>query len=217
MNLHAKSGFSIFMPLSRFNVPVIFCLLWLAVVGLGIGAISRYERTPGKTGAPPPSWPAEAGVARDEHLPTLLVFAHPQCPCTRATIEELNRMLVKCRGRVAVRVMFMTPEDAREEWTRSNLWKSAAAIPGVSVEIDGDGKIARKFGVETSGHAVLYDAHGALLFQGGITASRGHVGGNAGEVAILSRLLAGTAGADRTAVFGCSLFNSKREPTERAD
>jgi hypothetical protein len=205
------------MLLFRFNIRILLCLLWLTVVGVGLAAMAGYERRPGNAGTAPPSWPAGEGVVRDANLPTLLVFAHPQCPCTRATIEELNRLLVKCRGRVAVRVLFLAPEDATEDWTRSALWKSVASIPGVSVEIDDDGKTARKFGVETSGHVVLYDARGELLFQGGITASRGHAGDNAGEDAILSKLLTGTGETDRTAVFGCSLFNPKRASTGGVD
>jgi len=41
------------------------------------------------------------------------------------------------------------------------------------------------FGAETSGDVLLYDIHGAIAIQGGITGSRGHAGDNAGENTIL--------------------------------
>lgn len=214
MGSHAPPR-GISMLFSRFNIQVLFCVLWLAVVVAGMAAMARYEQAPGKPGVAPQSWPAEAGAAGN--LPTLLVFAHPQCPCTRATIGELNRLLVKARGRVAVRVVFFAPENATEDWTRSDLWQSAASIPGVSVEMDRDGKMARQFGVETSGQAVLYDAGGQLLFQGGITAGRGHAGDNEGENAILAKLLTAPGRTDRTAVFGCSLFHANRASAKGAN
>ena len=62
---------------------------------------------------------------------------------------------------------------------RCHSWRSAAAIPGVTVHVDHDGGEARRFGAETSGFVVLYDAHGELLFAGGITTGRGQAGDNA--------------------------------------
>ena len=74
---------------------------------------------------------------------------------------------------------------------------------------DLDGAEARRFGAETSGHTLLFDLDGNLLFSGGITQSRGHAGGNAGESAIVSLVNTRTADRARTLVFGCSLFDRK--------
>jgi hypothetical protein len=52
---------------------------------------------------------------------------------------------------------------------------------------------------------VLYNAAGALLFSGGITAARGHEGDNAGREMVLAHLAANDAGR-RAPVFGCPLF-----------
>jgi hypothetical protein len=51
-----------------------------------------------------------------------------------------------------------------------------------------------------------------LLFSGGITASRGHAGGNAGESAIVALVNHQTPAQTETLVFGCALAN--RGPTE---
>jgi hypothetical protein len=86
------------------------------------------------------------------------------------------------------------------------LRRSAAEIPGVSVLSDPDGAEARRFGAQTSGHTLLFDHTGRLLFSGGITQSRGHAGDNAGESAIVSLINTQAADQTKTQVFGCSLF-----------
>ena len=42
--------------------------------------------------------------------------------------------------------------------------------------------------------------------SGGITGSRGHVGDNAGQAALIDLLGRGAADRSRTSVFGCPLF-----------
>ena len=46
--------------------------------------------------------------------------------------------------------------------------------------LDPGGAEARRFGVATSGHVLLYDTRGDLIFSGGITPGRGEQGDNAG-------------------------------------
>jgi hypothetical protein len=79
---------------------------------------------------------------------------------------------------------------------------------------DEKGTEAAKFVAETSGHTLVFDREGTLLFSGGITASRGHAGDNAGESAVLAALRGETMAQLRTPVFGCLLQkrNSATEP-----
>ena len=135
------------------------------------------------------------------------MFAHPHCPCTEASVGELNRLLVRCQGPVAVHVLFIQPRDVTEDWTKSSLRKSAEAIPGTDVQLDPDGKEAHRFGAESSGYVVLYDADGQLLFNGGITGARGHAGDNAGENVVVALLNGQHVELKHTSVFGCSLHN----------
>ena len=108
-------------------------------------------------------------------------------------------------GKVNAYVLFVKPENAERGWDDTDLRSSAAAIPGVSVMTDEDGKEAERFGAKTSGHTVVFGSNGILAFSGGITASRGHVGSNAGENAVLALLTERSAERARTPVFGCSL------------
>jgi hypothetical protein len=182
------------------------CLLWLTAVGGGFAILLRYQNAGGAAGSTPSQWPSAAHIALDHNRPTMIMFAHPQCPCTRASMEELNRILAQCSGKVATHVLFFKPSGFSDGWVRTGLWPSAAAIPGVAVQEDGDGAQARLFGAETSGYLVLYDPQGRLLFKGGITGSRAHAGDNAGENAVVSLLTGHAADLTQTPVYGCSLL-----------
>lgn len=184
-----------------------FCAIWLLLVGAGFVFVLNYQTTAGVAGRAPQQWPAQARVALDPREDTLVMFAHPRCPCTRASLEELNRLMAHAQGKLTVHVLFFRPSEFPEDWAHTDSWRSAAAIPGVKVQEDLDGAQARLFGAETSGYVLLYDTAGKLLFNGGITGSRGHAGDNAGEQSVLALATGGAAGlTNTTPVFGCSLL-----------
>src|SRR3712207_4573180 len=129
------------------------------------------------------------------------MLAHPHCPCTRASINELARLMTQARGRVTAYVLFVKPEGFSDSWVQSDLWASAAAIPGVTPVLDDGGVEAARFRAATSGQTALYDAAGSLIFRGGITSARGHEGDNAGREAIVSLLTSDEAEEHDTPVF----------------
>ncbi len=65
---------------------------------------------------------------------------------------------------------------------------------------------AGRFGVKGSGHVLLYQPSGRLVFSGGITPSRGHEGDNPGRAAVISLVLQGRSPVNRTPVYGCPLL-----------
>ena len=193
-------------------------LLWLGLVGVGLGIVWDYENRPGSAAAAPPFWPAESQLQRAPDRPTLVMLAHPRCPCTRASLGELALLMAHSQGLVKASVLFYKPAGEPDEWAKTDLWQSAAAIPGVTVLPDDDGRAARWFNSTTSGQVVLYDAKGRLLFSGGITGSRGHSGDNDGRSAVVALLTRGAAERSRHSVFGCALFaesgTSKQEDVQ---
>jgi hypothetical protein len=195
---------------------VVAGILWLSVVGFGLHKIWRYENDPGISLSAPAQWPADSQISPAHSQATLVMFAHPQCPCTRASVGELALLMANCQGRLTAYVLFFKPKDFPADWEKTDLWHSAAAIPGVSVLQDEDGLEARRFHGATSGHTLLYDAEGQLLFSGGITASRGHSGDNVGRSAIISLLTEGKAEQKETFTFGCSLYDATSECGEGA-
>jgi len=185
-----------------------FGSLWLLAVGTGFALVLNYQNTGGRAGTAPEHWPSGTQIMLDSKQYTLVMFAHPRCPCTRASLEELNRLLAQSRGRVAAQVVFFKPVTNSNDWQQTDLWRSATAIPGVAVHEDLNGAQARLFGAETSGYVLLYDTNGQLLFRGGITGSRGHAGENAGEDAVASILAGNAVSLTQTPVYGCSLLGN---------
>ena len=191
----------------------LFAIIWIATVALGIRVLFHYENTPGRVGALPRAWPA-AQIERASDRPTLVMVAHPHCPCTAASVGELAQIMARLPGGVAAYVLFVKPKGAGRDWEDTDLRHSAEAIPGVKVAFDPDGLEARRFGAETSGHTFLFGVDGHLLFSGGITGSRGHAGDNAGKSALVALFNNETPTRTQTLVFGCSLANrTQTEPT----
>jgi hypothetical protein len=192
---------------------VLLCgvMSWLLVIGFGLRILWGYENTPGVTAQAPRRWPVESKIQPARDHATLVMLAHPHCPCTRASMAELASVMAHSQGRLSAFVLFIKPAGFSASWEMTDLWNTAAKIPGVRAIVDDDGAEAERFHAVTSGQTVLYDADGQLLFSGGITGSRGHVGDNAGRSAIVSLVNAGVTERSETLVFGCPLFdpNSK--------
>jgi hypothetical protein len=177
-------------------------------VAYGLSRLWKYESRPGTAAAAPVRRPVELDPVLSSGRPSLLVFLHPHCPCSRATVAELDKIMADCDGRLSATVFVLRPASMSSGWEKTDLWTDAAAIPGVRVVCDEASVVARRFGAATSGQALLYAADGRLLFSGGITESRGHVGDNAGADAVRKLTLNPNSppeGVLYTDVFGCSL------------
>jgi hypothetical protein len=179
----------------------LFATTWIVAVALGLRTLFSYESTPGSVGALPPMW-AALHLERAKDRPTLVMVAHPQCPCTNASMGELAQLMAHLKGKVRAYVLFVEPQNAGPDWRETGLRHSADAIPGVQVVFDRGGIEARRFGAETSGHTFLFGPDGRLLFSGGITASRGHAGDNPGEDAIIALVNHEPPARSKTLVFG---------------
>ena len=181
--------------------------LWLAGVAAGLFWLTDYAYHANPQAHAQTHWPADTGIQPAPDKPTLLLVGHPQCPCTRATLGELDRLLARRADKLKVQVLFYQPAGVPNDWVKTDLWQSAAAIPGISVIADWEAREARRFGASTSGEVLLYDPQGRLLFQGGITGSRGHAGDNLGRQAIETYLDTGHLPVSQTPVFGCVIWS----------
>ena len=182
-------------------------VVWLAGVVSGLFVVSSYDNRPGAAATPPQHWPTHTSLVAAADRPTLVFLAHPQCTCTRASLDELAEVLARAKNRPKTYILFLRPLTVDAGWEQTDLWRRARALPDLTVLRDDDGVEARRFGVETSGQTLLY-AGGSLAFSGGITGSRGHAGTNAGETALIALLTRGDADRRGTSVFGCPLFAS---------
>ncbi|AIE87124.1 hypothetical protein [Fimbriimonas ginsengisoli] len=183
------------MQAKRLTWPIL--VLWGAFVLSGFAALAVRESSPG-AGAQPPKAEAARGKCR------LLVFIHPECPCSRSTLAELDRLLSAAPTRPITEVYVYAPHTESRGWAMGSLYKQAVAIRFTEVRLDPDGDIAKRYKVQTSGQTVLYSPKGVLLFSGGITASRAHEGDNDGRDAILAFLAGTGSNVTSTPVYGCS-------------
>jgi hypothetical protein len=136
----------------------------------------------------------------------LVMTIHPHCPCTRASVTELNNLMALLRGNnVKGYVLAVKPAEFPDEWVNTESYRNAGRIPGVEVLLDVDGTESGRLGAATSGQVLLYDPEGRLLFAGGLTPDRGHLGDSPGRQRIVSLVKTGTADAKDSLVFGCSL------------
>ena len=191
----------------RVWVPVLGTI-WLAAAVAGLSVLWRYDNTPGEAARAPRQWPALSRLARAADRPTLVMLAHPHCTCTRASLAELAEAIARTRTPPRTYVVFMMPKGFSDGWEQTDLWRTAAALPGVTVVRDDDGREARQFGAATSGQTLLYDERGVMVFGGGVTGSRAHAGDNVGRQSLVALLNHEAAARDATRVFGCPLFHA---------
>lgn len=189
-------------------------LAWFASIMCGVVVMLNYETRPGPDLQQLTHWPAGSSLQLSATKPTVLMFTHPHCPCTRASMAEWERTICRCRGKAEFKVIAFEPAEATADWRQSDLVRRAEACSDGPVFWDKVGVEARHFQVSTSGHVVMCDPDGRLRFSGGITSSRGHEGANSGRGKLVSSLLMkpGERSAQhdvlKSPVFGCPLMKA---------
>lgn len=181
-------------------------LSWFGLSLAGMALIWHYETTAAEPTEPPATWPSQTKLVPSSSKRTLILFAHPKCPCTRASLDALAKVAQQHQSTVDTQVVFFQPKLSDQSWSQTELCRTAQANPLWQVVLDEGGREVERFGITTSGHAVLYDRSGNLLFSGGVTAGRGKAGANVSQAKLLG-LLSGTDAVEQasTAVFGCPL------------
>ncbi len=183
-------------------LPLTFAL-WAGAIAAGLVPLAQHQFTAGDAATPPTYWPGASNIQRTPGRPTLVMFTHGNCPCTRASLGELDQILAHHPHQLdAFIVAFRTettPDPAADRTGR-------ITATGLAMTFDDDGaREANLFQARTSGQVMLYAHDGRLTFSGGITGSRGHAGENAGRTAV-EMLLDGQRGpVVTTPVFGCTL------------
>ena len=196
--------------ISRIPQSVQFAVLviWLTGLIATSSILQRHSITPGAVGPTPVQ--VGSGSPNHDAVRQLRMFIHPHCPCTRASIAELSRVVAQSGENVQVNLVVVVPANAPTGWEESELVRSAVqAIPAAQVTVDKQGLQAQRFGVKTSGHVLLYNSRGALLFSGGVTPSRGHQGSCASNRQLLAMLTGSAQPAPQFPVFGCALFTPR--------
>lgn len=189
---------------------------WIGVLVIGTTISATYENKPGDQGFAPAFavsnndvQPAKSSKSKFQ----IIMFVHPKCPCSRASMSELSDLMEKFPDLTAT-VFFYKPATAKRGWEKTEIWRKASSIKNITPKIDLDGQKAKTYRIVTSGEVLLYDSSQRLVFSGGITGSRGHVGENISEDTIEKILLKreNIVGKSYNApVFGCRIMKDGTE------
>jgi len=183
--------------------PWTVAVIWAVVVAAGMGFLAQYANSAGKLTAAPAQIATVLGEATASYQ--LVMFLHPHCPCSVASVNELAKIMARCDGQLQATVYFIRPKSQPAGWERGPLWNLVVTIPGVNAQTDDGDLKSDQFHANTSGETLVYDRAGQLCFQGGITAARGHAGDNRGESAIIAIVLGKDFHVESSPVFGCPL------------
>jgi hypothetical protein len=185
-----------------------FLATWVIATAGGLSAMLVWQNTPAPGSVAATAWPTNFPLRLDANAANLVMVVHPKCPCSRASFSELVKVMTRAVAPMRVAVLFYKPAEEPETWVEGSLYSAAKTIPGLQVLSDPDGKWAAQLGAIASGHVFLFSKQGSLLFNGGITAGRGHEGENPGSEAILALLSGGAPGFPSTRTFGCAVTDA---------
>src|SRR5258708_19848837 len=118
---------------------VIAAAIWVGTVGAAVRAIRRFEVTPGRAATAPKSWPADSGLVRNPEAPTLVMLVHPQCSCTRASLQELQAVIEKAPRTMRTYVVVYRPRQAKPGWEQTGTYEAATRLRGTRVIVDDAG------------------------------------------------------------------------------
>lgn len=178
---------------------------WIALVFVGFVTLESYGYTPGVQAAAAPSWPMGSSLERGLNRCQLVMFVHPKCPCSSASLAELERIAAQVEHDVAITVVFFEPENAPADWRDSANVVHAKRVPGAVQQFDTGGTEQALFHAKISGEVFAYSPTGVLIYHGGVTASRGHEGDNPAKSQLMARLNDPTLEPIELAAFGCTL------------
>lgn len=177
------------------------CLVWLGASLLVFGFLYRHTYQPSKIPMLPASDEAIGASAQFR----IKIFAHPYCPCTRASLEQFGESAARFPAGAQPEIIFVTAGLAESEIANSPLVLRARELPRAQVRFDATGDEAKRFGVSISGEVLAFDPGGRLVFRGGITPGRGHQGTSTGQAELENIVHGRSPGPCATPVFGCHL------------
>lgn len=187
--------------------------LWLLLIGFGFVVLLSYQTTEGEFLTPPQSWPDASTLQRSRTGNTVLLFLHPKCPCSIATLTKLEHLLSHHREARAYAI-FVKPQGSDSSWERTKLTQQAKQITNLITINDNSQSEMSLFKAATSGLVLDYDSQGNLDFAGGITPGRGHDGDCEGADK-LDEILANRDTRQRalahSAVYGCPFENATKD------
>jgi hypothetical protein len=85
--------------------------LWMIALAVGFAILIDHDLRAGSSSTAACHWPADSSLARSGDGPTLVMFIHPHCPCTAASLEQLD-LIANSTATPSVRIHLLAAEIA---------------------------------------------------------------------------------------------------------
>lgn len=190
----------------RWKMQALAVAIWTILAIAGLAALTVYSFTGNIPAHAAAQWPASSQLSLDSARPVLVLFLHPRCPCSAASITALDRVLSRHPGAFRVYAVLTVPPGVDADWEVGRNLEAARSLPETSLVFDRGGTLARSFGAGDSGTLLAFGPDGVRLFVGGITASRGHEGESLGVLVLRDLATGRTPRQSDSPVFGCPLL-----------
>ena len=174
--------------------------VWVLAAGYFGLQLMAFDSTPGARAMAPQNWPVESAILRRTGHMQLLMFVHPECTCSIASLEQLRTLASQLGSQLETHVVLWH----RSVGANNRNWPKESG--GAAIVDDQNGSEARRFGAKTSGQTLIYDEVGRLIYAGGLTVLRGEAGGEPVLRIVISRLRTRVREPYlERAVFGCPI------------
>lgn len=180
--------------------------VWFTAAIFGIASLHRYSGTPAPVGRSQVRWPVSSQIKPSPRKATFVLFLHPHCPCSRASVAVMNEIVTQFPSAAEYHAVFVRPTGVNDDWAETDLFRKCKSMVGLVTSIDEDGSEAKKFGAKASGQTYIYDADHRLAFSGGITPGRGMEGKGEERTMVESALSKKLSSPLHSPTFGCALI-----------
>jgi hypothetical protein len=109
-----------FWDLKSLFLGLLVCL-WGLGLFVGIRSFEAYGRKEGQQGRFSLRWPNDSQITLSHReRASIVMFIHPECPCSKASLEELDRILAKApKRKPEVYAVFVVPKGWTDAANRS--------------------------------------------------------------------------------------------------
>lgn len=192
---------------ARFSTPLLFgvAFTWIGISLFGWCTLFRHTFRPSITAEIAARSLCAQGLAQPSEAFQIVIFAHPFCPCTQATLDKLDESLTRFPAKTSIRVIFVIEGLERSSVEESSSIAFARRLPKVEVQFDDTGEAVLHWGARVSGEVFAFNRSGHCVFHGGLTSGRGHKGDSLGQKELERRAAGGCDEQYAGPVFGCAL------------
>jgi len=185
---------------------IVFVGVWFAAAVFGISSLHKYSSTPAPSDPPRGNWPLASAIVPCSTKSTFVIFLHPHCPCSRASVAAMNEIMNTFPNSAEFHAVFVRPAGVNADWLQSDLYQACKGNDRLVTSIDDNGVEAVKFGAKASGQTYIYDANHQLAFSGGLTSGRGMEEKGEERKMVASALIKRQNSPLHSPTFGCALI-----------